>query len=80
MYNPGQTFTMQRDEINNGITVTAAHTETLTIIEVLPKKSMFNIKDVPQTYKVTRHFKGDGIDTTNEVTLSERDIDHIIER
>jgi len=56
-----------------------AHTETLEILEVLPQKSMFQIADIPQTYRVSRHFTdGARVNTTNEVVLTERAIDNII--
>jgi hypothetical protein len=77
-YTTGETFDISREEISNGITETSAHTEKLTILEVLPvKPSVFRVAPT-QSYKVSRHFVANGVDTTNTVILTERDIDNIV--
>lgn len=76
-YQKGQTFTFDRDhEFRFGQEI-LPHTETLTINKILePETVKFGFK-IDAVYEVSRHFKGDGVDTTNTVKLTERDIDNI---
>ena len=79
-YTKGQSFEFDRAGYTSFGVEELPHKETLTIIGTKESKSIFSFVEDETLYEVTRHFTANKVDTTNTVTMTERELDNIVNR